>query len=96
MKQRVDGYVRVSCIGGRAGDGYISREVQREQISAFAGLMGVEIDAWHDDPLSREDDAERQALLEQHRYRVVRVTWRQAISRRGQTASRIAAALARG
>src|SRR5881392_2369155 len=49
LKQRVDGYVRVSRIGGRAGDGYISPEVQREQISAFAGLMGVEIDAWHDD-----------------------------------------------
>lgn len=58
----------------------------------------VEADSrrWHDDPLSREDDAERQALLEQHGYRVVRVTWRQAIARRGQTAGRIAAALARG
>src|SRR3954464_12760948 len=29
LKQRVDGYVRVSRIGGRAGDGYISPEVQR-------------------------------------------------------------------
>jgi DNA invertase Pin-like site-specific DNA recombinase len=46
-RKRVDGYVRVSRIGGR--DGYISPEVQREQIEAFASLMGVEIDAWHDD-----------------------------------------------
>lgn len=45
--------------------------------------------AWHDDRLAREDDAERQALLEAHGERVVRVTWDQAIARPGQTLARI-------
>jgi hypothetical protein len=35
--------------------------------------------AWHDDRLSREDDAERQALLEAHGERILRVTWDQTI-----------------
>jgi hypothetical protein len=47
---------------------------------------------WHDDRISREDDAERQALLEAHGERVVRVTWDQAIRRRRQTLARIRAA----
>jgi very-short-patch-repair endonuclease len=48
--------------------------------------------AWHGDRLAREDDAERQALLEAHGERVLRVTWEQAIARPGQTLSRIRAA----
>jgi uncharacterized protein DUF559/transcriptional regulator with AbiEi antitoxin domain of type IV toxin-antitoxin system len=48
--------------------------------------------AWHDNKLAREDDAERQALLEAHGERVVRVTWDQAIARRPQTLARIRAA----
>jgi hypothetical protein len=48
--------------------------------------------AWHDDPLSREDDAERQALLEAHGERVLRVTWEQAVARPRQTLARIRAA----
>ena len=48
--------------------------------------------AFHDDRLTREDDAERQALLEAHGERVVRVTWAQAVSRRAQTVERIRAA----
>jgi Protein of unknown function (DUF559) len=48
--------------------------------------------AWHDHKLSREDDAERQALLEAHGERVLRVTWEQAIARPGQTLARIRAA----
>ena len=47
---------------------------------------------WHDDRLTREDDAERQAILEAHGERVVRVTWGQAISRRRQTVERFRAA----
>jgi very-short-patch-repair endonuclease len=43
--------------------------------------------------LSVADDAERQALLEAHGYRVVRVTWAQAIARPAQTLRRIANAL---
>jgi hypothetical protein len=47
--------------------------------------------AWHDNQLAREDDAERQALLEAHGERVLRVTWSQAITRPGQTIARIRA-----
>lgn len=48
--------------------------------------------AWHDDPLARADDAERQALLEAHGERVVRVTWQQAVSQSAQTLSRVLSA----
>lgn len=48
--------------------------------------------AWHDHRLTREDDADKQALLEAHGERVVRVTWTQAIARRTQTIARIKAA----
>jgi hypothetical protein len=51
----------------------------------------VEADSvtWHDNKLAREDDAERQALLECHGERVVRVTWDDAVSRPGQTLDRL-------
>jgi len=54
----------------------------------------VEADSrtWHENKLAREDDAERQALLEAHGERVVRVTWEQAISARTQTMKLRAAA----
>jgi predicted transcriptional regulator of viral defense system len=48
--------------------------------------------AWHDHQLAREDDAERQALLEAHGERVVRVTWKQAVSQPRQTLVRLRAA----
>jgi hypothetical protein len=47
---------------------------------------------WHDNRLVREDDAERQALLEAHGERVLRVTWAQAVARRAETSKRIRAA----
>lgn len=48
--------------------------------------------AFHDHKLAREDDAERQALLEAHGERVVRVTWEQAMKRPEQTLARLRAA----
>jgi very-short-patch-repair endonuclease/predicted transcriptional regulator of viral defense system len=48
--------------------------------------------AWHDNPTAREDDAERQATLERHGERVIRVTWKQAITRPAETIARIRAA----
>lgn len=48
--------------------------------------------AWHDSKLAREDDAERQALLEAHGERVVRVTWDQAIALPRETLARLRAA----
>jgi very-short-patch-repair endonuclease len=52
--------------------------------------------AWHDTKLAREDDAQRQALLEAHGERVLRVTWDQAIARPAQTLARMRAAGAPG
>ncbi len=48
--------------------------------------------AWHDNEIARADDAERQALLEAHGERIVRITWSQAITRRQETLARLAAA----
>ena len=47
---------------------------------------------WHDDPLARAADAERQALLEEHGEHVLRVTWDQAVRRPEQTVARLRAA----
>ncbi|MDX6720331.1 MAG: hypothetical protein QOJ63_2585 [Solirubrobacteraceae bacterium] len=49
--------------------------------------------AWHDNPAAREDDAERQALLEAHGERALRVTWQQAVRQPRQTLARIRQAL---
>jgi site-specific DNA recombinase len=46
---RMDGYIRVSRVAGRAGESFISPKVQREQIEGWAKLRGVEIAAWHED-----------------------------------------------
>ena len=55
----------------------------------------VEADSaqWHDTPQARRDDAERQAILEAHGERVLRVTWAQATAHAAQTARRVALAL---
>lgn len=49
--------------------------------------------AWHDNRVAREDDTERQALLEAAGERVLRVTWDQVARRPRQTTARIRAAL---
>jgi very-short-patch-repair endonuclease len=56
--------------------------------------LTVECDgaAWHDGTLAREDDAERQARLEATGERVLRVTWRQAVTSPRQTLARMIAA----
>ncbi len=52
--------------------------------------------AFHDHKIAREDDAARQALLEAHGERVLRVTWEQAMKRPEQTLARLRAAGAPG
>jgi very-short-patch-repair endonuclease len=47
---------------------------------------------WHDFRLAREDDGERQAILEAHGERVVRITWDQAVRKPAQTLARLGAA----
>ena len=49
MTLRLDGYIRVSRVGGRAGEGYISPEVQREAVASYASEIGGQIVAWHSD-----------------------------------------------
>ncbi len=46
----------------------------------------------HDDPLERAADRERQRILEAHGYRVIRVTWAQAIAHPAATLRRVAEA----
>lgn len=47
---------------------------------------------YHDTPHRRREDAKKQALLEAHGYRVIRVTWHQVTRKKEQTALRLAAA----
>ncbi len=60
-----------------------------------AQQLVVEADGaqWHDTPQARADDAERQAVLEAHGERVLRVTWHQATAQATQTLRRVALAL---
>lgn len=55
----------------------------------------VELDgaAWHGNRLTQEHDAQRQARLEAHGYRVLRITWQQIVEQPRQTLARIRAAL---
>ncbi len=55
--------------------------------------LAIECDSrrWHSDPLTLRDDADKQAILEAHGYRVVRITWRQAAGHPRQTLERLRA-----
>ena len=55
-------------------------------------VLEADSKTWHDNPLAREDDVERQAVLEAHGERVLRVTWAQAIARPTPTLARLRAA----
>jgi DNA invertase Pin-like site-specific DNA recombinase len=46
---RLDGYIRVSRVGGREGEGYISPDEQRDWINGYGRELSGEITAWHDD-----------------------------------------------
>jgi DNA invertase Pin-like site-specific DNA recombinase len=64
---RLIGYVRVSRVGGREGDSFISPSVQRERIEAFAASQGHEVVVWEEDldqPGSRYERRGFQAALE--------------------------------
>jgi site-specific DNA recombinase len=41
-----DGYIRVARVAGREGESFISPEVQRQKIAAWAELHGVEVVRW--------------------------------------------------
>lgn len=46
---RMTGYIRVSRIAGRESDSFISPDVQRKQITAWASMRGVEIVQFYED-----------------------------------------------
>lgn len=71
-----------------------TRTIRPDLLWADARLV-VELDgaAWHDGRLAREDDARRQAILEAHGYRVLRITWHQLAHDSRRTLARIRAAL---
>jgi very-short-patch-repair endonuclease len=60
--------------------------------------IAVEADSrrWHDDPLTRRNDDDKQAILEAHDYRVLRITDHQITHHPQQTLTRIRSALANG
>lgn len=45
----VAGYIRVSRIGGRSGEGFISPDEQRVQIERYADELGLRVATWGDD-----------------------------------------------
>lgn len=45
----MDGYIRVSRVMDREGETFISPDVQREKIQAWATMRAVQIGAWHTD-----------------------------------------------
>jgi very-short-patch-repair endonuclease len=55
-------------------------------------VMEADGAAWHDNKLAREDDSDRQALLEAYGDRVLRVTWDQAVANPRRTLTRLKAA----
>src|SRR4051812_33792153 len=48
-KVKLDGYIRVSRVGGRGGESFISPAVQKDRITAYAHAVGHEMVAWHTD-----------------------------------------------
>lgn len=46
---KVDGYIRVSKVAGRAGESFISPGEQRKAIEAYAAAHGLDLAAWHED-----------------------------------------------
>jgi site-specific DNA recombinase len=49
MPLALDGYLRVSRIGGRNGERFISPAAQREKVEAHARAHGYSVAAWHED-----------------------------------------------
>lgn len=86
------GYIRVSRVGGREGESFISPAVQRERCEALAAAQGNRIAIWHEDLDFSGATSERpglQAVLEQVEDGTVKgvVVWK--LSRFGRSASDI-------
>ena len=62
--KQMDGYIRVSRVGGREGPSYMSPSIQREAIEAWANYRSVEIVAWHEDEDESGGTQQRPGLRE--------------------------------
>jgi len=60
---RLDGYVRVSRVGGRSGDAFISPGEQKEKVRAWAKAHGHTIAKWHEDLDQPGSKANRPGLI---------------------------------
>ncbi len=60
---RLDGYVRVSRVGGRTGDSFISPGEQKERVRAWAKSQGHSIAKWHEDLDQPGSKADRPGLI---------------------------------
>ena len=80
----MDGYVRVSRRAGREGESFISPEVQRKKIAAWAEMNGIEVAAWWEE-------------IDQSGAKLARPMFQEAIGRceRGETGGIIVARLDR-
>lgn len=64
---KLDGYIRVSRVGGRSGDAFISPGEQKERVKAWAKAQGHQITKWHEDldqPGSKADRPGLNAAME--------------------------------
>lgn len=64
---KLDGYIRVSRVGGRSGDAFISPGEQKERVRAWAKSQGHRIAKWHEDldqPGSKADRPGLNAAME--------------------------------
>lgn len=59
---KLDGYIRVSRVGGRSGDAFISPGEQKERVRAWAKSQGHSIAKWHEDLDQPGSKADRPGL----------------------------------
>jgi DNA invertase Pin-like site-specific DNA recombinase len=62
-----DEYIRVSKLNGRSGASFISPDVQRDAINAWATARGHEILEWHEEMDRSGGTRTHRPLLEQRR-----------------------------
>ena len=60
---KLDGYIRVSRVGGRSGDAFISPGEQKERVKAWAKAQGHRIAKWHEDLDQPGSKADRPGLI---------------------------------
>lgn len=59
---KLDGYIRVSRVGGRSGDAFISPGEQKDRVKAWAKAQGHRIAKWHEDLDQPGSKADRPGL----------------------------------